>query len=652
MNKLRFSYLLLKEIGLTQLAQYAVYKLGISTGHYRRITPIGGWKSKITGDPEIKDSIPFSVHPQFLEKTTDPERNADLEQACLICDGWYFPFSGEKSKLSFDPPEHPLEHWTSYGSSFNSRDIKFAWEPARFSWVFPLVHAYSLSPEDRYAETFWQLFEQFIQNNPVNQGPAWSSAQEVALRVIPWLWGYKVFAAAKATTPARRSELLKVLENSAKRILPTLNYARSQNNNHLLSEAIGLIAIGNALDGVHPSAKGWMQTGFQEFEYGILTQIDETGNYSQQSTNYHRLVLQLALMYYVYTKSINRKIPSEILKKISLSTRYLCSWMDATSGSLPNLGHNDGAFLLPFGAENYRDYRPTLQAASMIFTGSPILPRGKWDELSQWIAVERNSTIVPFSNTTAPLVLRVGQKDHWAVLHAVQYHSRPAHGDQLSVDLWWDGVNIAQDAGTYLYNAPQPWENALTTTSVHNTVMIDGLEQMVRAGKFLTLDRLNAVPLPDRTSNRVSAEIISNQRFRFYHKRILQWNPPYRFSIIDEIHPHINNSGEHQYALQWLLPDWQWKFIPEGIQLAHQSIQFQLRVNVEDSKEERATPSISLIRAGEPLFGDQVNPIRGWVSPTYGSNIPALSFSLTVKASTPIKLVSIFDFSPPSNKKG
>ena len=35
--------------------------------------------------------------------------------------------------------------------------------------------------------------------------------------------------------------------------------------------------------------------------------------------------------------------------------------------------------------------------------------------------------------------------------------------DQLHLDLWWRGLNIAQDAGTYLYNADPPWDNPLVT---------------------------------------------------------------------------------------------------------------------------------------------------------------------------------------------
>jgi len=50
------------------------------------------------------------------------------------------------------------------------------------------------------------------------------------------------------------------------------------------------------------------------------------------------------------------------------------------------------------------------------------------------------------------------------------------------------GLNVAHDPGTYLYNAAPPWDNALAGSDVHNTVTVDGGDQMLRAGRFLYLD--------------------------------------------------------------------------------------------------------------------------------------------------------------------
>ena len=623
------------------------------SGYFRRITPAGGWKSELSGFSGLEENIPFTIPTAYPDGWEEADRQIILDTAQSICAGYYFPFSSEKAPLKFAVPQNPMLHWTRCKTTIAGRDIKFIWEPARFSWAFPLIQAYTMTQDDRYAECFWSGFDRFIQLNPVNMGPAWSSAQEVALRMIPWLWALKSFSGSTHTTLERTVQLYETLENSARRILPTLSYARSQNNNHLLSEALGLIIIGRTLLGVHPSAQKWMQIGFTEFEYGILTQIDEIGNYCQQSANYHRLMLHLALLYNVYAHSVEHKIPSEIIDRLALSTQYLFSWLDQSSGSLPNYGHNDGAFLLPFGAANYRDYRPTLQAASLAFLGCPAFPPGKWDALPQWLGISQAQHTHQHMISPLPSVLRVGDEEHWASLRAVQYQSRPAHADQLTIDLWWNGVNIAQDAGTYLYNAPDPWENSLTGTDVHNTIQVDNKDQMLHAGKFLMLDRLDAKSAPaTRSKNRVAAEIIPNKRIPCRHKRTLEWNPPHNFYVLDELIPPAGKTRSHTYTLQWLVPDWEWNFLPTGIQLQHEEILLQLRISCQDAFGLTLQPEFSLIRAGETLFGSRKDPIRGWVSPTYAIKCPALSISFSVSSPLPVTLTSIWDFSHSSIKTG
>ncbi len=70
----------------------------------------------------------------------------------------------------------------------------------------------------------------------------------------------------------------------------------------------------------------------------------------------------------------------------------------------------------------------------------------------------------------------------------------------LHVDLWWRGHNVALDAGTYSYNAPEPWDNVLAQTAYHNTVTVDDLDQMERVAKFLWLPWLRSGYAPAQRS--------------------------------------------------------------------------------------------------------------------------------------------------------
>ena len=112
-------------------------------------------------------------------------------------------------KLIFD---QPLQHWTAYENDPSLYlplfgeipDVKFLWEPARFSWAFTLGRAYHLTREERYAEAFWKFSDTFMDGNPPNMGSNWVSAQEVALRIMAFCWSLQILADSRHSTPERK----------------------------------------------------------------------------------------------------------------------------------------------------------------------------------------------------------------------------------------------------------------------------------------------------------------------------------------------------------------------------------------------------------------------------------------------------------------
>ncbi|HUV28872.1 MAG TPA: hypothetical protein VMW34_16035, partial [Anaerolineales bacterium] len=64
-----------------------------------------------------------------------------------------------------------------------------------------------------------------------------------------------------------------------------------------------------------------------------------------------------------------------------------------------------------------------------------------------------------------------------------------------------------------------------------------------------------------------------------------------------------------------------------------------------ENPENHRQPVIQLIRAGELLLGTgSASPVSGWVSPTYGYKIPALSLAIEIESVLPIKFTSEWDF--------
>ncbi|HSV86898.1 MAG TPA: heparinase II/III-family protein, partial [Levilinea sp.] len=367
------------------------------------------------------------------------------------------------------------------------------------------------------------------------------------------------------------------------------------------------------------------------------------GEYVQHSTNYHRLVLQAALWAQAAARLAGDSFPAATLQRLGAATRWLYTHYDPLSGRVANLGHNDGAYILPLTAGGFGDYRPVLQAAAIAFLERAALPVGPWDELSRWLGLPVPRQPQTLSRLGA-MPNRLGDGRSWAMLRAVHFHQRPAHADQLHVDLWWQGYNVALDAGTYAYNAPPPWDNRLASTLVHNTIHIDGQDQMQRAGRFLWLNWAQARVI-DNGPNQVTCEHNGYAHYGVLHRRTLARLDTYRWRINDVLLPvDPAHPTTHTAHLHWLLPDWQWTL--EGYTITLTGPPGRMLVALALAEQEGfSTSTLHLVRCGNALFGSpQAQPIQGWYAPCYGQKLPALSFSMTTHAQLPLHLSTHWTF--------
>jgi hypothetical protein len=631
MNPILKAFKALRDLGPKKVWFYAVYRVGLLTGHFRRQTP--SKMSLFSGDPGLPS---YKNFPKI--------GNAALKQLLSEADqiiGGTIPFFGAH--------QVPLElnigssnkHWTELERTAPKKDIKFIWEPGRFGWALTLARAYAFSGEDRYARAFWENTLTFLEAHPPNLGRQWQSAQEVAIRIMVLTFCDRVFANAPASTPERRRRLLSAIAEHAKRIPPTLVYARAQNNNHLLSEAAGLYTAGLYLSD-YPESKKWRELGWRWIDWALQNQIDEFGTYVQHSTNYHRLMLQVAL-YIDHLRRISREDwPSTTRKRLASATRWLFALTDSETGLVPNLGANDSAYLFPLTHKPQNDYRPVLDAAGKAFLNRDFYQKSELTEMAEWFDLDSED---PFDEeqTHAPDMLCVSSEHGRAFIHSAQYSDRPSHADQLHVDLWHLGENLALDPGTYQYNAPPPWNNALATGYVHNTVTLDGRDQMSRAGQFLWLDWAQAEVVAHEIDafgriKRVTAEHYGFQKLGATHQRTLKstgtgW-------IVEDVLLPFGKPDQtiHEARISWLLPDWEW-VLESGNQLKLTGPRFSFQLKIE------GVVKIDLYRAGESLLGKNgSNPTWGWFSPAYGIKQSALMVKAGVSGKLPINLQSIWQF--------
>jgi len=179
-------------------------------------------------------------------------------------------------------------------------------------------------------------------------------------------------------------------------------------------------------------------------------------------------------------------------RKARAATTWLYFFTNEQTGDTSNLGANDGARFFNLSSTDFRDYRPTVQLSSQLFYGRPAYPRGEYDEPLYWLGIrdgEKNRKIPPILKKS-----RLFEQGGYCYLEKngmeifirfPKFKFRPGHADALHLDLWYKGVNVVRDAGTYSYNTVEPWQSYFPGTRAHSTVEFDDRDQMPRISRFL-----------------------------------------------------------------------------------------------------------------------------------------------------------------------
>jgi len=196
-----------------------------------------------------------------------------------------------------------------------------------------------------------------------------------------------------------------------------------------------------------------------------------------------------------------------------------------------------------------------------------------------------------------------------ALIRCTDFRARPSHADQLHMDLWIHGQNIACDAGTYLYSGKGPWRNGLARTSAHNTVTVDGEDQMTMVSRFTWTNWSKGKVLQQ------DEKIWQGEHDGYKpvsHKRTVMVLDDDRWLVVD----YLRANESHRYALHWLLNDFPFKQKDNSVLLSLDEMNYMVQVGMTEGHG-----NFSIVRA-DP------NSTRGWRSRYYGHKEPAISVML------------------------
>ena len=569
-----------------------------------------------------------------------------LKDADEILSGCIMLFGMVKQELAFTNQIN-AKHWSLlHGDQFDGIDIKYVWEPARFSWGIRLVQAYVLSGDEKYAEFLWQKIEEFILLNPAFKGVQYLSAQEVAMRMITLIYCVSVLQNSSTSTKERMKLFGSMIEDHAIRIPSTLSYAKAQNNNHLISEAVGLYTAGTVLKN-HSKAKKWRRIGRKTFEYGIQHQIYADGSYSQHSVRYQRLMLELSNWMKVVSVINGDTISDLSSHLIAKSVDWLSFLCNPETGNCPNLGPNDGVYLMPFSLDDGDDYRPVLQLSGALFKEIFLYRDDALFANFDWLLIEKKD--YPFTNAfySSNNHLMLQSKESYGYFRTEKFFGRPGHADQFHIDLWYQNVNVLLDAGTFSYNASPPWNNPLSETFYHNVLNINHQNQMTRGGKFLWLDWASAKKIEkyeDKAGKirSISAENQGYAKDNVIHQRIVDVKTD-EWLIKDTLFKK-SEKKENQATVGYHLlikNPLSFEVIDNRIIFVYKN--FQMVLNIIGLSSE----NIILVKGGVQIFGETVEKefeCYGWFSTSYGVKEEVISLLIEDSLRIPTEILTKIRF--------
>lgn len=578
--KLRLFLQILTNNGIHYVAFRFLYALQTKTGYLKIKFPVSPGEIETISLAEWREKTPafFFQGKKNVQAPVLP--SSDLEKIVSdMKEGNYLFFSKVPYKLgkNYDWLTHPetgfryniRKHCSEIADmSAEAGDIKYVWEKARFTFLYdPIRYDYHFNTD--CSQWVFTEIESFIDQNPVNCGPNYKCSQEISLRILNWTFALYYYKDSENLTETLFRKILNHIYGQLHHVYHNIDFSRiAVRNNHALTETL-MLYLSGLLFPFFPKVKNWSRKGKKWFEEEVTYQIKKDGTFLQFSMNYHRVVVQL-LTWAIRLSDINQqKLHPIVIERAKNSLRFLESCMDRISGKLPNYGPNDGALFFKLTDDDYRVYRSQLNDLKATLG----IPVNEINESQYWYG------LLPQKNKDdiKPSVMHLFEDGGYYVVKEESTQSltffrcghykkhRPFQNDNLHLDIWVNGINYLRDSGSYKYNTPPELYTYFNGCRGHNTLSIDGKDQMLKGPRFIWLHWVKkAVGRLSENENhyQFEGEIEAFKQIRsgIIHKRtVKKTKNQWEWAVVDTVKNteklsktvfwHLNPEVEHKIKL-------------------------------------------------------------------------------------------------------
>lgn len=384
--------------------------------------------------------------------------------------------------------------------SINKSDIKVPWELSRFHQALWLAKAYILTGEEKYSEKYFELINDWIDENPFCFGVNWNCAMEVAIRSVNWILSFHIFKNSSHFNDEIIQKIFNSLYHHGVFIRNNLEYGR-RNGNHYLSDLMGLIWIG-AFFFNHSFGKRWFYFAKKELEKEILIQVYDDGVDYEKSTYYQRLVTEIFTLSFIVAKKLEIDFSDSFKNRLHQMFDFISEY--TIGDEVPNVGDCDDGRVLKFSlTEKISEMRNLLSIGSILFADGKLKSKSEKFSVDALFLIGTKALLKfnEIENTKIKVESRAFPKGRFYILRSNNFFmffdagdigmngwGGHGHNDLLSFELAYRNKRFIVDSGTYVYTPDPEMRQMLRSTSSHNTIMIDKQE----IADFINLFRIKS----------------------------------------------------------------------------------------------------------------------------------------------------------------
>jgi hypothetical protein len=390
-------------------------------------------------------------------------------------------------------------------------DPKYPWVFGRLDSLLALGQGYWVEEDaaarERFARAFVLQTIDFLQANPCGLGVHWASNMEVALRTANLAQALAMFAEApEVQRPEFLVPVLSALAEHSAWVEAHLEDRGAVPNNHLVSNYVGLLVAGLLFPEL-PGSPRQVALAVNGLREQIEQQVHAEGTSFEGSTSYHRLAVELFTLAYVVALGAGVSLGTGYTQRLRRMYGASRAW-SSEQGLAPQVGDNDSGRVFPFQARGDREQGYLAPLGAALF-GDASLAEGSFPDEAVWLLGQPGlERFLALPAAPAPVSVSFPEgglhvlRGAGAVVtvsaglqgqHGVGGHS---HNDKLSFELHLGGVPVIVDPGTGNYTRDPALRNHFRGTAAHNTLVLDGAEQVA-----FVPERLFA--LPERARARV-----------------------------------------------------------------------------------------------------------------------------------------------------